>query len=142
MQLESLAKAYILTHGVQFTPSALQHARDVNAKRQNMVYNAPASTAPAKFAKRANVMDVAAGNGSAVDRPQELFITGDDGYVVCVSAVAPVPGRASAIADYQDGRLILSTPAHPHIGREIAGAEYVPQPAYYDRRTASGMPVH
>jgi hypothetical protein len=141
MHSESLAKAYILTHGVRFTPRALGHARDVNAKRQNMVYNAPASDALTGVPNRPGERMTAIGDGGTANRPQEMFLTGDDGYDVCVSAVAPVPGRTPATVDYMDGRLVLSTPAHPRIGNAVTSLEYVPQPAYYDRCTTSGMPV-
>ncbi|MCH7724882.1 MAG: hypothetical protein IH991_00160 [Planctomycetes bacterium] len=43
MQAESLAKAYIPTHGVRFSAEALVQAAAVKAKRQNMVYNLPAA---------------------------------------------------------------------------------------------------
>ena len=43
MNAESLAKAYVLTHGVRFTQDALGFAAQVNAKRQNGVYNLPAA---------------------------------------------------------------------------------------------------
>ena len=43
MYPESLVKAYVLTHGVAFTAAALEQARATNAKRQNIVYNLPAT---------------------------------------------------------------------------------------------------
>ena len=87
MGAESLAKAYILTHGVRFSPAALDHAELIGAKRQNMVYNLPAADGDA-------VGLAVVADRDRVARPQELFLTGDDGYTVCVSAVACGPSRA------------------------------------------------
>jgi len=140
MNAESLAKAYILTHGVHFTPEALQHAITANAKRQNAVYNLPALALESS------------GSGSSSDRsinliapkfsrPQELFLTGGDGYTVCVSAVAPVPERQCAIVDFTSNQLTLETPGMPKIGVCVNEVRYVPQPSYYDKVTSSGRPV-
>jgi hypothetical protein len=74
-------------------------------------------------------------------RPQELFLTGDDDYKVCVSAVSPVEERNSAVVDYAKGVLTVTTPSHPSVGEAVAMVEYVPQPSYYSLRTASGRPV-
>jgi hypothetical protein len=135
MGSESLAKAYILTHGVTFTDAAMEHASLVTAKGQNMVYNAPALArdgssrlSPGQF-------------HSLMTRPQELFLRGVSQYTVCVSAVAPVPGRASAIVDSINGKLVLETPTHPAIGQTLHSIEYVKEPRYYTRNTESGRPV-
>ena len=140
MHAESLAKAYILTHGVRFSTKALEQAVIVRAKRQNMVYNLPASD-PMESEPQTNVGLKVIGASDRLTRPQELFLVGDDGYTVCVSAVAPVEGRACAIVDFLEGRLILTTPALPDVGRRLAATEYVPQPSYYDLCTSSGQAV-
>ncbi len=128
MKAESLAKVYVLTHGVNFTEAALQFADVMGAKRQNMVYNLP---------KNEKVKDV----HRLLGRPQELFLGGHDGYIVCASAVSPVLGRASAIVDYSNGNLTIKTPAMPAIGRGVALVEYVQEPAYYNKLTTRGGDV-
>ena len=128
MSAESLAKAYILTNGVRFTQDALCYAEQVNAKRQNMVYNRPA-----------NDSDGLSTGHTA--RPQELFLTGDDNYKVCVSAVTPVEERSCAVVDYSKGVLTVATPSRPSVGERVALVEYVPQPSYYSLTTTSGRPV-
>ncbi len=140
MQTESLAKAYILTHGVRFSTSALEYADEVKAKRQNMVYNVPAADT-VEHTRQSFASLSLLGNDHRLAPPQELFLIGDDGYTVCVSAVAPVHGRESAVVDFLEGRLILNTPSRPDLGRRLAATEYVPQPAYYDLQTASGRAV-
>ena len=139
MKMESLAKAYVLTHGVRFTPEALRFAARVNAKRQNAVYNLPAAD---------SMVPVSSAGGSLpliqehrLERPQELFLSDDDGYTVCVSAVAPVEGRESATVDYKGGRLTIATPARPQIGEDLDRVSFVLQPKYYDMHTPSGLPV-
>lgn len=139
MQAESLAKAYILTHGVRFTVAALHHAEAVGAKRQNMVYNLPAVDRETDSPSSKGLAIV--GEQVLAARPQELFLTGDDGYTVCVSAVSPVEGRECAIIDFSKNRLALTTPARAEVGRSLANAEFVPQPAYYGLSTTSGRPV-
>lgn len=136
MRTESLAKAYILTHGVRFTRAAVAHAASVGAKGQNTVYNLPADTEGGRGARALPLR-----SDKDTVRPQELFLRGDDGYTVCVSAVAPVPGREAATVDAAGGRLTLATPAKPVIGQALAGAEFVPEPAYYRLRIAVGRPV-
>lgn len=139
MRAESLAKAYILTHGVSFTDAALDHAETFGAKRQNMVYNLPATDRVADRPATAGLTLLGGVVRNA--RPQELFLTGDDGYTVCVSAVAPVQNRPCAVVDFTNNRLILTTPARPEIGTRLAATKFVPQPAYYGLRTTSGRPV-
>lgn len=140
MKAESLAKAYILTHGVRFSTRALQQADVVKAKRQNMVYNLPAADPLEGTSKSSAGLNVI-GTNARLARPQELFLVGDDGYTVCVSAVSPVERRECATVDFRDNRLTLDTPGQPDVGRRLAAAEYVPQPAYYDLHTTSGRPV-
>jgi hypothetical protein len=113
-------KAYILTHGVEFSDSALVHARSVGAKGQNMVYNAPRLQ-------------------GLTTRPQELLLSDEDGYTVCVSAVAPVPGRIPAHVSHEAGIKVV-TPAHPHLAEGVS-ARFVPRPRYYDALRASGAPM-
>jgi hypothetical protein len=139
MGAESLAKAYILTHGVKYSRTALDHAVAVGAKRQNMVYNLPAAERGAGGRDDAGLETLL--KSEMESRPQELFLTADDGYTVCVSAVAPVAGREPAIIDFVGDRLSLTTPASPDAGRRLSWLAYVPQPAYYGLRTASGRPV-
>lgn len=139
MQAESLAKAYVLTHGVRFTSDALQFAAQVNAKRQNAVYNLPAVDALALPSASGGALPLIQGERFA--RPQELFLTGEDDYTVCVSAVAPVEGREAATVDCRGGLLTLSTPARPEIGERLDRMTFVPQPAYYGLHTSSGRPV-
>ena len=140
MKAESVAKAYVLTHGVRFTAAAQKHATDVNAKRQNMVYNLPAAD-PGQGREPSRRTSSGKSCGDQIERPQELFLVGDDGYKVCVSTVAPVECRPAATVDFSNGRLSLCTPAQPKIGRSLAEVEYVPQPSYYNRHTGSGESV-
>jgi len=137
VRAESLAKAYVLTHGVRFTPDALLHAAEVNAKRQNVVYNLPAADPEAATGKLLAFLPAT----DRLDRPQELFLVGDDGYKVCVSAVAPVKGREPVVVDCSGGRLTLTTPSCPDAGESLGEVEFVPQPAYYDLHTGSGRAV-
>jgi len=113
-------KAYILTHGIEFTDSALIQAANVKAKGQNLVYNAPRL-------------------GNLVGRPQEMLLTDEDGYTVCVSAVAPVPGRAPARVTYGE-QLVVITPDQPQLTLGVS-AQFVPRPSYYDAERASAAPM-
>jgi len=116
----STTKAYILTHGVEFSDSALVHAVNVKAKGQNLVYNAPRL-------------------GTLAGRPQEILLTDEDGYTVCVSAVAPVPGRVPARVTY-DERLEVVTPEHPQLTAGVS-SQFVPRPSYYDAQRTSAAPM-
>jgi hypothetical protein len=113
-------KAYILTNGVEFSESALVHATHVSAKGQNLVYNAPRL-------------------GNLASRPQEILLTDGDGYTVCVSAVAPVPGRAPARVTY-DEKLVVVTPDQPQLTEGVS-SRFVPRPSYYDDQRVSGAPM-
>ena len=141
MNAESLAKAYILTHGVRFTQDALGFAAQVNAKRQNGVYNLPAADKTILSVQHENLALSALPSEGRLDRPQEMFLKGEDGYTVCVSAVAPVLGREPATVNFIGGRLTLATPSRSGIGLTLDELAFVPQPRYYDRHTASGRSV-
>ncbi|WP_373653112.1 radical SAM protein [Schlesneria sp. DSM 10557] len=141
MKTESLAKAYVLTHGVHFTPSALRFASQVNAKQQNAVYNLPAAEKSRTHKHDETITSPASRSEQRFNRPQELFFTGDDKYTVCTSAVAPVPGRECAVVDLCDDRLTLVTPSIPDIGRRLNRIEFVTRPSYYDKLTATGRSV-
>lgn len=141
MNAESLAKAYILTHGVRFTEDALDYAAQVNAKRQNGVYNLPAADKTILSAQRENLALNVLPSDDRLDRPQELFLEGGDGYTVCVSAVAPVLGRKPATVNFSGRRLTLATPSRPDIGQMLDELAFVPRPRYYDMRTATGRSV-
>jgi len=114
---ETDLKAEILTRGVVFTPAAIDYAVQSGAKGQNLAYNAP--------------------KGFAKERPQELFLEGEDGYrtvVSCVSAHGksdPVTVDVSAL-----GKLIC------HIGDRSASegvtVSFVKEPEYYAQRLSNG----
>lgn len=140
MQAESLVKAYILTHGVEFSVDALEHATATNAKRQNVVYNLPA-TGGLSVANAKSLRLSLKNSSSELARPQELFLIGEGGYTTCVSAVAPVAGRQCAVVDFRDGRLAIDTPSRPEFGECVVEVRFVPQPAYYDKKTSTGRSV-
>lgn len=105
---ETLLKALILTRGVEFSEKALQLAQDVGAKRQNRVYNLP--------------------KGSDYMRPQEIMITGKDGYQTVVSCVA-VPNHTDAV--YVD---VINNEMVAFVKQELfedVKLEYVLEPEYY-----------
>lgn len=117
LKAETNVKAEILTRGVVFSDKAIQQSIIDNAKGQNMVYNAPK-------------------NGEK-DRPQELFLKGEDGYTTVVSCVSshnyssPVKVDISSsgkLACYIDGGCIT----------EAVEVAYVPQPAYYSKAISNG----
>ena len=141
MHAESVAKAYILTHGVRFTTNALRFAAQVKAKRQNAVYNLPADDTAHPEAPREYSPLPLLRPADRLDRPQELFLTGEDGYTVCVSAVAPVPDREPATVESCGGQLLLATPSWADAGQTLDRVEFVPQPKYYDQHTSSGRSV-
>lgn len=126
---ESHVKVYILTHGVIFTDSAIDHAVEVNAKRQNLVYN---TTVEFKNGNRTK---------TSINRPQELLLHGYDGYTVCVSAVSEVLGRKPAIVDYDGQKLIIQTPSMPNLVNGIAKITYVVEPNYYSLTTSKNRSV-
>ena len=114
---ETNLKAEILTRGISFSSAAMQRSVDDNAKGQNMVYNAP--------------------QGREAGRPQELFLTADDGYTTVVSCVS-AHGRVSPVyLDVDDdGRLYCSLEGQCiSQGVDIS---YVPQPEYYFKKLSDG----
>lgn len=111
-------KAAVLTHGVTFTPAALSYASSSSAKGLQRVYNAP--------------------RGAAAGAPQEIVMTDPDGYRLCVSAVAPVPGREPLSVDVVDGSLVIRNSRWTGAEVEVA---LVRQPAYYLETLPSGQPI-
>lgn len=114
---ETDLKAEILTRGVIFTPAALEYAVRTDAKRQNLVYNAP--------------------KGFVRERPQELFLEGEDGYRTVVSCVSAHGKRVPVAVDVAaSGELVCS------IGDDRASdhvkVSFVKQPEYYSQALANG----
>ncbi|MFM0350344.1 radical SAM protein [Paraburkholderia sp. RL17-347-BIC-D] len=114
---ETDLKAEILTRGVVFTPAAIDCASRMGAKGQNLVYNAP--------------------KGFARERPQELFLEGEDGYRTVVSCVSAHGKREPVTVDVAaSGELVC------RIGEQAASdrvkVSFVKQPEYYAQRLASG----
>jgi hypothetical protein len=140
MHAESLVKAYVLTHGVQFSTAAMHYAQSSNAKRQNVVYNLPATHGLANSALKSRRLSAGA-SADELARPQELFLIGDGGYKTCVSAVAPVADRECAFVDFENGKITIETPGWPELGSALNGVEFVTQPAYYHLKTSSGRSV-
>lgn len=126
---ESYIKAYILTNGVDFSKSAIDHAISIGAKGQNMVYNCPVNIDGGKYKP---IRDF---------RPQELFVYGLDGFRVCVSCVSPVPGRMHAYVDFKDGKLIISTSGYKELALGISKIEFVLTPEYYSKKLSSGRNI-
>lgn len=122
MSQETLAKALILTRGIQFSDEALEMAAAGGAKGQNLVYNAPRGYRVGQF------------------RPQELLLSGADGYQTCASAVAP-SGHAPVQAAVTAGRLTLCLPGAESIFAGLSDISFVPQPGYYAKKTRSGVPL-
>jgi len=114
---ETDLKAEILTRGVVFTPAAIDCAARMGAKGQNLVYNAP--------------------KGFARERPQELFLEGEDGYRTVVSCVSAHGKREPVTVDVAaSGELVC------RIGKQAASdrvkVSFVKQPEYYAQRLANG----
>lgn len=114
---ETDLKAEILTRGVVFTPTAIDCAARMGAKGQNLVYNAP--------------------KGFARERPQELFLEGEDGYRTVVSCVSAHGKREPVTVDVAaSGELVC------RIGEQAASdrvkVNFVKQPEYYAQRLTSG----
>jgi len=122
MSHETLAKALILTRGIQFSDEALELAEASGAKGQNLVYNAPRGYRVGQF------------------RPQELLLSGVDGYQTCASAVAPA-GAVPVQATVRNGRLVLGLQGADAIFSALSDISFVPQPGYYAKTTRSGMPL-
>jgi hypothetical protein len=129
MNTESHIKAYILTHGVEFTDRAMTYASKTNAKGQNLVYNAPV-----EYSENNKVI-------SGLKRPQELLIEGLDGYIVCSSAVSPVKNRKNAIVDVVNNDLVITTPSIPKLTNGIKSISFVSEPEYYSKKTSTGRDI-
>ena len=114
---ETDLKAEILTRGVVFTPAAIDCGTRMGAKGQNLVYNAP--------------------KGFDRERPQELFLEGEDGYRTVVSCVSAHGKREPVTVDVAaSGELVC------RIGDRAASdrvkVTFVKQPEYYAQRLVSG----
>ncbi len=118
MKNESFLKAEILTRGVVFSPSTLIHGQVTKAKQQNLCYNAPE-----KFERT---------------RPQELSLTGEDGYKTVVSCVAPTGNGKPVHINMVGGRLVAEVEDKPWEEVKLC---YVKKPDYYSRLTSTGYPV-
>ena len=121
MKSESLLKASILSHGIDFMPRALKLAALHNAKGQNECYNLPGVT-DMQF------------------RPQELLLNSmDDGYATVVSCVAPHSYRAPYLLDADEERFILLFE-----GKRVfddVQIDVVKEPAYYRHTLSNGNSV-
>lgn len=114
---ETLLKAYILTHGVEFSDKALIFATKNNAKRQNMVYNMPID--------------------STKSRPQELLIRHIDGYETVVSCVASCKDNPVLI-DIIEGKIVAYV--KDKVVKNVT-IEFVKEPEYYQKILNSGQPI-
>lgn len=114
---ETDLKAEILTRGVVFTPAAIDCATRMGAKRQNLVYNAP--------------------KGYARERPQELFLEGEDGYCTVVSCVSAHGKREPVIVDVAASGELLCRIEERVVSNRVK-VSYVKQPEYYAKRLSSG----
>lgn len=114
---ETFLKAKILTSGVSFSDTALEYALKHNAKKQNMVYNAPV-------------------NADRI-RPQELFITHCDGYRTVVSCVAPCSSSPVQIT-VEDEKLVAKV-ENRYV--EDVDITFVQEPSYYQQRISRGTYV-
>lgn len=115
---ETVLKAHILSKGVIFTDTAIDYAIQSKAKGQNLVYNAP--------------------KGYDKSRPQELLISGMDGYQVVASCIAPYDMEKAVIIDFVNEKLIAK------IDEQIVdnlSIEYVKEPEYYGKTTTKGTPL-
>lgn len=116
---ETYLKACILTHGVVFSDAALKAADERNAKRQNLVYNAPVG-----YSRR---------------RPQELFlINREDGYQTVVSCVSSRDESQAVFVDAENnGDLVVKFQGQVYRDVQV---RYVPEPSYYTVVLSSGEP--
>lgn len=117
MKKETYLKAEILVRGVSFTLKALEYARNIGAKGQNLTYNIPLN--------------------AEVSRPQELFIKGKDGYTVVVSCVSP-NNTNHVLIDYREDKLIAFVDNKAVKGVEI---DFVKEPSYYNKILDDGSIV-
>lgn len=116
---ETRLKIEILTRGVRFTKEALEKAKKENAKIQNMVYNIP--------------------SGLDRERPQELFLQGDDGYITVVSCVAPNNIIAPVIIDLKDKEELFAVIQGKFV--ENVKISFVKEPSYYSKKLKNGDSV-
>lgn len=114
---ETDLKAEILTRGVVFTSAALDHAIRDGAKGQNLVYNAPKD-----FFK---------------ERPQELFLEGEDGYRTVVSCVSAHHKREPVTVDVSRHNELLCRIGEKIISDRVK-INFVKQPEYYSKRLSNG----
>lgn len=116
---ETELKLEILTRGVRFTEEALLYAVTVGAKRQNRVYNLPS-------------------NGE-YSRPQELHITGADGYETVASCVSPLVDDAAVTIDVAPNGTLIALIENQQF-RNVS-IQYVTEPNFYsaaiDRETVA-----
>jgi len=99
-----------------FSAAALARAVQDNAKVQNWVYNSPVN--------------------AEASRPQELFLTSEDGYTTVVSCVATLNPERAVYLDVDKANKLVAT-----VGDELVGGvhiTYVPQPSYYQYRLPNG----
>lgn len=108
---ETDLKIKILVNGVKFTERVLILAKELNAKPQNKVYNMP--------------------SGSLETRPQELIITGYDGYSTVVSCVAPCK-EDPILIDCDDNNRIIAFEKGVII--KNVKIDFVRTPKYYLQR--------
>ncbi|MBO1329558.1 hypothetical protein OQ496_14170 [Acetobacter suratthaniensis] len=113
---ETDLKAEILTRGVVFTDAAIDYALRLGAKGQNLVYNAP--------------------KNFAENRPQELFLEGEDGYRTVVSCVSAHGKLEPVMVDVSASEKLLCCIGE-HSASEQVKVSFVRQPEYYTQRLAN-----
>lgn len=118
MRNESLLKTEILSRGVEFTREAIELGISLDAKMQNLCYNAPQNIRPL--------------------HPSELELIGKDGYTTVVSCVAPTSTGSPVIVDAVDTQLIACIDGEQI---EYSDLRFVLKPAYYSMHTPHGWPV-
>ena len=119
MKSESLLKASILSHGINFSHRALNLAKAHNAKGQNGCYNLP-------------------GVKDTFSRPQELFLTNrTDGYVTVVSCVASHEYRSPYVLDADDENFFILFEGKR--GFDDVRIDVVREPKYYKHMLSNGL---
>ena len=114
---ETDLKAEILTRGVIFTSAALDLAMRMGAKRQNLVYNAP--------------------KGFVRERPQELFLEGEDGYRTVVSCVSAHGKCDPVTVDMAESGALVCRIGERHVSDRVK-VSFVKQPEYYAQPLSNG----